>query len=92
MSWWRKEPQPQTQPAPEDPNLPVIRLQHVSKIFPGEAGEQTRALDDVSVDIRRGEYVAVGGPSGWELPDYSNEGRSVWRVGVRFFGHPGFQV
>ena len=44
--------------------MPVIRLEHVTRIFQGEADEETRALDDVSVAIRRGEYVAVSGPSG----------------------------
>ena len=47
-----------------DPNLPVIRLERVSKVFPGEADEETRALDEVSVDIARGEFVAISGPSG----------------------------
>ena len=44
--------------------MPVIRLEHVSKVFKGDADEETRALDDVTVDIQRGEYVAVSGPSG----------------------------
>ena len=63
MPWWRKDPKP-VEEAPVDPNMPVIRLQNVSKIFPGDADEETRALDDVTVDIQRGEYVAVSGPSG----------------------------
>ena len=44
--------------------MPLIRLDHVSKVFKGDAEEETRALDDVTVDIQRGEYVAVSGPSG----------------------------
>ena len=62
MSWWRKDPKPAD--VPVDPNMPVIRLEHISKIFPGDADEETRALDDVTVDIQRNEYVAVSGPSG----------------------------
>jgi putative ABC transport system ATP-binding protein len=64
MSWWRKDPAPTIDETPADPNMPVIRLEHVSKVFQGDADEETRALDDVSVDIQRGEYVAVSGPSG----------------------------
>jgi putative ABC transport system ATP-binding protein len=65
MSWWRKrEPEPSAEDAAADPSMPVIRLEHVSRVFAGDADEETRALDDVSVDIQRGEYVAVSGPSG----------------------------
>jgi putative ABC transport system ATP-binding protein len=63
MPWWRKKTETQDNP-PADPNLPLIRLEHVSKVFQGDADEETYALDDVTVDIRRGEYVAVSGPSG----------------------------
>src|SRR6186997_1817929 len=63
MSWWRRR-EAEPAEAPVDPNMPVIRLEHVCRIFKGEAEEDTRALDDVTVDIARGEYVAVSGPSG----------------------------
>jgi putative ABC transport system ATP-binding protein len=67
MSWWRKDKAGATGSAvdePVDPNAPVIRLEHVSKIFKGDADEETHALDDVSLDVQKGEYVAVSGPSG----------------------------
>src|SRR4249919_1933095 len=64
MPWWRKrEEQPGGEAAVADPTLPVIRLEHVTKIFKGD-GDQTRALDDITLDIQLGEYVAVSGPSG----------------------------
>ena len=65
MGWWpKRERQPAGQDAARDPSLPVIRLEHVSKIFKGDGDEETWALDDVTVDIAKGEYVAVSGPSG----------------------------
>jgi putative ABC transport system ATP-binding protein len=63
MAFWRKTPKA-VESVPIDPNMPVIRLERVSKVFPGDADEETRALDDVTVDIQRGEYAAVTGPSG----------------------------
>jgi putative ABC transport system ATP-binding protein len=41
----------------------MLKLEHVSKIYRTTEVE-TRALDDVSLDIRAGEFVAIMGPSG----------------------------
>src|SRR5262245_57113034 len=64
MPWWRKRDAEPVAEIPADPTLPVIRLEHVSRIFEANTDEETRALDDVTVEIARGEYVAVSGPSG----------------------------
>jgi putative ABC transport system ATP-binding protein len=65
MAWWRKgKAETRVEDAPADAHMPVIRLEHVTRIFKGDADDETRALDDVTVDIARGEYVSVSGPSG----------------------------
>jgi putative ABC transport system ATP-binding protein len=62
MSWWKRRPE--AQDAAPAIDMPLIRLDAISKIFRGDADEETRALDRVTVDIDRGEYVSVSGPSG----------------------------
>src|SRR5258705_6777510 len=65
MPWWPKRDRPPaSQDLTADPMQAVIRLEHVSRIYKGDGGEETRALDDITVDIMRGEYVSVSGPSG----------------------------
>src|SRR6185503_6484063 len=65
MPWWpKRKSQPEAQEPPADPKMPVIRLDNVSRVFQGDADEETRALDGISLDIERGEYVSVSGPSG----------------------------
>jgi putative ABC transport system ATP-binding protein len=62
--WWRKDDRPlKDVNVAADPGLPVIRLERVSKIFKGDGDEETQALADITVDIARGEYVSVSGPS-----------------------------
>jgi len=60
MSWWKR-----SKPADSvNPDMPLIRLQGVGKVFKGDADEETWALSDVTVDIGRGEYISISGPSG----------------------------
>jgi putative ABC transport system ATP-binding protein len=42
---------------------PVITLDHLTKVFVTDEVE-THALEDVSLEIQRGEYVSISGPSG----------------------------
>jgi len=42
----------------------AVALQHVSKRFPGPAGETVTAVKDVSLQIQDGEFFALLGPSG----------------------------
>jgi putative ABC transport system ATP-binding protein len=65
MVWWRRSHREAAdQSSAPDASMPVIRLERVSKVFKGDGNEETRALDDITVDIGRGEYVSVSGPSG----------------------------
>lgn len=41
----------------------MIQISHISKIYKNDSVE-TRALDDVSFNIKKGEFVAIMGPSG----------------------------
>ena len=45
------------------PDTPLIRLNGITKVFYTEELE-THALQDITLDIREGEYVAIEGPSG----------------------------
>jgi putative ABC transport system ATP-binding protein len=67
MAWWnRSRPQPAATAAASITagDDVVMRLEGVSKVFKGDADEDTYALRDVSLEIRRGEYACVSGPSG----------------------------
>jgi putative ABC transport system ATP-binding protein len=62
MAWWRR---PEAKGGTADPAMPLIRLEGICKSFKtDDAEEPTVALQDVTVDIGRGEYVSVSGPSG----------------------------
>ena len=43
--------------------MPLVELRNVSKIY-HLGGEEIRALDEVSLDIDRGEFISIIGPSG----------------------------
>ncbi len=61
MGWWsRAKPEPEK----VQTDGPVIRLEGITRIFKGDADEETYALRDITLAIDRGEYVSVSGPSG----------------------------
>jgi putative ABC transport system ATP-binding protein len=65
VSWWNRNKARPDDAAPPDPSMPLIRLDGITKVFGGDAGEgETRALDGITLDIARGEYISLSGPSG----------------------------
>ena len=60
--WKRRSPDlVDSTPAGE---MPLIRLQRITRVFDGDADEPAVALREITVDIDRGEYISVSGPSG----------------------------
>ena len=43
---------------------PVVSLRHVRKVYSGIGSGGRVALEDVTFDVARGEFVCVIGPSG----------------------------
>jgi putative ABC transport system ATP-binding protein len=67
VSWWNRNKAREDAAGPIDPAMPLIRLEAISKVFAGDADGadgETRALDEVTLDIDRGEYISLSGPSG----------------------------
>ncbi len=47
-----------------EPTAPALIGRNIHKTFPGDQGEVTRALDDVSLQVQRGTLTALVGPDG----------------------------
>ena len=62
MAWWQRRTATETTTPAGD--MPLIRLQGITRLFEGDAEEPAVALRDVTVDIGRGDYISVSGPSG----------------------------
>ena len=44
--------------------VPIVQIEHLSKIYNAGTPGEVRALDDVSFEIQGGEFLAIMGPSG----------------------------
>lgn len=44
--------------------MPTITAKNISKLYQGTDGETTHAIEDISITINEGEFVALVGPSG----------------------------
>jgi NitT/TauT family transport system ATP-binding protein len=59
-----ERPQPEHSPPSGSAVAPLIELRHVSKSYVGTEGPPVTILDDISLDVREGEMVALLGQSG----------------------------
>jgi putative ABC transport system ATP-binding protein len=64
MAWWKRTSTTAEDEPKATAGMPLIRLEDISKVFKGDADEETWALRDITLDIDRGEYCSVSGPSG----------------------------
>jgi ABC-2 type transport system ATP-binding protein len=55
--------QSQGAPVTEGGNDSIIRIEHLSKIFEGK-GKKVTAVDDISLEVKRGEIFGLLGPNG----------------------------
>lgn len=44
--------------------MPTIKINHLHKSYTSEKGEATKALEDINLEVRDGEFVCIVGPSG----------------------------
>src|SRR5690242_16983656 len=49
---------------PTNANMPLIELRHVSKTYASGGGAPVTILDDINLDVREGEMLALLGQSG----------------------------